>query len=212
MADKSITLQAIDFVSKGACTDLLVPRGFRRKAPHFFRQAGGLNHCIHFQASQWGSSDSGKFTINVYVTSPELYSAFCGQPFPKNPATASWPISQRIGFLLPKHCDHWWNISRASNLDIVGREVAESIEKYVIPFFERYPDANSLLTRALSESSDTEFEIIPSHRPLVAAILLSGRGDKVQALQILKTRFDKKVGHPFQETIRLIAKRVGLEL
>jgi hypothetical protein len=92
MADKSITLQAIDFVSKGACTDLLVPRGFRRRAPHFFRQADGVYHCINFQASQWGSYDSGKFTINLSVTSPELYSAFTGQPFPKNPATASRPI------------------------------------------------------------------------------------------------------------------------
>ena len=95
---------------------------------------------------------------------------------------------------------------------MVGREIVGNIEKYVLPFFEQYPNADALLTRALSEISDKEYDIYPSHRPLVAAILLVGRGDKAQALQILKTPFDKNTGHPFQETIRLIAKRVGLEL
>src|SRR6266849_6133048 len=115
MADKSITLQAIDFVSKGACTDLLVPRGFRRKSPHFFRQTGGLYHSIHFQGSSFGGANSGSFTINVYVTSPELYSAFCGGSFPKNPATAGWPIFKRVGHFMPDNSDYWWKINLASN-------------------------------------------------------------------------------------------------
>jgi hypothetical protein len=95
---------------------------------------------------------------------------------------------------------------------MIGREIADNIEKHAMPFFDRYPNTDSLLTRALSETSDKEFDIFPSHRPLVAAILLSGRDDKTQARQILKTPFDKNAGHPFQETIQLVAKRVGIEL
>jgi hypothetical protein len=218
MAGKSITLQTIDFVSKGPCADLLVPRGFRRKSTHFFRQVDGLYHCIHFQASPWGTSGDGKFTFNIYVTSPELISAFVGPPFPKNPATASWPINKRIGQFLPKppdspnRCDYWWEVNLATNFEIIGHEIAANIEKYVLPFFDRYPNADSLLTRALTETSDREWDIFPSQRPMVAAILYARRGDKVQAFQILKKLFDKSARHPFQETVGLVAERLNMDL
>src|SRR5678816_2724353 len=97
---KSITQEAIKAASRETAKRLAAA-GFKRKGFHLHRKAGELFHAIQFQASRWGSTAEGKFTVNLIVTSPDLYEAWIG-PFPLNPASALFPIQMRIGSLMPE--------------------------------------------------------------------------------------------------------------
>jgi hypothetical protein len=176
---------------------------------HFFRQLGGLYHGVHFQANPWGSARSGSFTINLAVTNPELYSAFTERPFPANPATANWPIHERIGFLSPAHRDLWWQVEVSTNFEELGREVAATLVEYAIPFFARYHDSAALLAHALEDKGHEG--VYPDNRPLVAAILLTARGERFRAKEVIDAAFQKYQGQPYQLTIARISQHLGLE-
>jgi hypothetical protein len=67
---QSTTRQAIAHVSK-AIAPRMKAIGFRRQANHFHRQVADLVHRINFQASQWGNSEEGSFTLNLLVRARE---------------------------------------------------------------------------------------------------------------------------------------------
>ncbi|MFN8441762.1 MAG: DUF4304 domain-containing protein [Caldilineaceae bacterium] len=144
---KSVTTSAITEVSKFAYNEALKSLGFKRIGNHLFRPSHDLFHGIHFQASRWGSLQEGSFTINLIVTSESLYKFYTGSPLPRNPATALFPIQQRIGRLLPQRQTYWWSITSNTDVGALCREVTSALTQYALPFFADYPDSSALLNR-----------------------------------------------------------------
>lgn len=207
MASKSLMQKAVLFVSRGIAP-VVQPLGFRRCAPHYLCAHGDLYHCIHFQGSQWGSADHGKFTINLAVTGAALYTAYTGKPLPANPATVLWPIQERIGFFLPGRRDHWWSVDADTDLDALAEEVSSALGSIVAGFFARFADSDALLQLLGSGASIPG--LFPAHRPIVLATLLAARGEHEQAATCLREAQECCTISAFGSTYPQVAARLGL--
>ena len=203
--DKSITQRALRIASRETAKHLSA-HGFRRQGLHLHRHVGSLFHGINFQASRWGSAASGKFTVNLIVTSPAIYTGWIG-PFPSNPASATFPIQMRIGSLMPDRSDYWWPVGVDTELEALAAEVAESVEHHGLPFFAAYQSNDDLLSRLRSG-------ICPGcTRPLarvVHALVAAEMGLRQEALEALKLALAESEVSSFSERVRGLAERLGL--
>ncbi len=78
--------------------------GFKKRRNRFRRADNNGWHVVDFQASQWGTRDDVRFTINLWVGVTELAEA-----------DADSQVQQRIGALLPGGEDHWWSLNANSD-------------------------------------------------------------------------------------------------
>lgn len=204
---QSITRQAITHVSKS-----IAPRmkdaGFRRQANHFHRQAGELVHGVNFQASRWGTSSDGSFTINLAVTSEWLCRVWSGREFPANPATALFPIYQRIGALLPDRRDLWWEVTSATDFAALVADVETAITRYAFHFFDTFSSVSGLLVHVRSDVGLPGLTL-PQVR-LVHAIIAVQAGLRAEAEAELERAARDAGDRPFAGTVRVIARRLGL--
>jgi len=209
---KSVTTRAIQAASRAASERGLKAAGFRRQGNHLHRAVEGLVHAVNFQGSQWGSADSGSFTVNLGVASPLLYTTWSGTPFPSNPATthALFPVGLRIGRLMPSPHDHWWKVDEATNLDVLSNEVAGAILEYGLPFFDGFKSASSMLLHL--RNGDALPELAEGHRPFVHAILAAEAGAREEAREVLMRTHDETEVASFRERLREIAERLGVPL
>jgi hypothetical protein len=182
--------------------------GFRRQGLHLHRLYQGLIHGIHFQSSQWGTATSGSFTVNLGVTSPWLYTSWTSRPMPSNPATALYPVCQRIGALMPSRCDQWWKVDANTDLPAVGGEVADAVMAYGLPFLDMFASSDVLLS-GLRETGALP-GLIPSQAPLVHAMLAVEKGLLSEAREQIQRAFGGAGSSPFRGTVEIIAKRLGL--
>jgi hypothetical protein len=204
----SVTTAAIKRVSE-MCAASLKPHGFRRKSPHLYRDTDDVFHCVHFQASQWGSRESGRFTVNLAVTSPGIYQRWTGRPFPSNPATALWPIQQRI-VAGGEVADLWWDISTNSDVSAIAEDVCQRLLNYALPFFARYPSTAAILAEV--QRGVAPPSIPTPHLPLLEAILLTEAGRPCQAAECIERALAENKGTPFQNGIVMIAQRLNLSV
>lgn len=109
-------------------------RGFRKRRNTFFRRADAGWTLIDFQASQFGTRDEVSFTVNLGVSFVELQQADEGQP-----SLTRAHIRQRIGAVLDRPGDAWWNLHPTSNQTAVGDEVKEALDRAAIPWLEQRP-------------------------------------------------------------------------
>ena len=96
-------------------------RGFRKRRNTFFRQADAGWTLIDFQASQFGTRDDVSFAVNLGVSFVELQQADEGEP-----SLTRAHIRQRIGAVLDRPGDVWWNLRPTSNHTAVGGEVKQA--------------------------------------------------------------------------------------
>jgi hypothetical protein len=206
---ESITRTAIRVVSKAAFNNVLKKEGFRRQANHMHRQSGGLFHGVHFQASQWGSAVEGSFTVNLIVTFPGVYAYWTGTAFPANPATASFPVQQRIGLIMPGRLDRWWTVAEGVDLGVLSEEVALVLSKYGVPFFDRFPSCSALL-ETIRRGEEIPGVTEPQ-MPLIYAMLAQDQGFSNEAQNQIRMALRNVRSSGFRETIQLISKRLGLQ-
>jgi len=204
----STTVRAIQFVSRAVADLGLSDAGFRRQGNHLHRHVEGLIHAVHFQASQWGSATSGSFTITLVVTSPFLYSTWTGRPFPSNPASALFPVTTRIGALMPSRKDQWWEVDAGTNLDALSREVAAAILHYGMPFFESFKSAESVLLRL--RQGEGLLGLTNPQIPLVHAMLAAEAGARGEARELLQRACIAAGTSPFRRTVRLVSERLEI--
>lgn len=202
---KSITQEAIKEASRETAKRLAA-EGFKRKGFHLHRKAGELFHAIQFQGSRWGSAAEGKFTVNLIVTSPDLYEAWIG-PFPLNPASALFPIQMRIGSLMTERSDHWWTVDSDTDISTLATEVAETIEDCAVRFFTAYESNETLL-------SQLRKGICPGCTPPLAAVVhalvANNLGYKAEALEACRTALAKSEVPGFSKRVVSLAKKLGL--
>lgn len=205
---KSVTTSAITEVSKFVYHEALKSVGFKRSGNHLFRPSQDLFQGIHFQASMWGSSQEGSFTINLIVTSASLYKFYTGSPLPRNPATALFPVQRRIGWLLPQRLDHWWSITSNTDIGALCHEVTSALTQYALPFFAEYPDSCALLER-LRQGKGLPGLTKPVCR-LAHAMLAYEAGCLDEATAQIRIAITEAGTAPFLETVLLIADRIGI--
>jgi len=203
---QSLTRSAIAEVSRYAHSEALKAAGFRRNAPHMYRPSEDLFHGIHFQASQWGTADEGRFTINLVVTSPALYEAWTGKPLPSNPATALFPVQERIGSLMPEHRDHWWDVSTSSDVAVLAKEVLRALIQHALPFFSAYRDSTAILERLRTVG------VLPgltqAQAPIVHAIVAKAKDLPAEAAAQIQRAFVVAGNSSFRTTVELVARRL----
>lgn len=203
----SVTQAAVRKVSE-ALKPVLVSNGFVRRSPNFFRAEDSVHHIVHFQCSQWGSSDSGRFTLNLIVTTPSLFSGFTGKPFPKNPTSASWPISQRLGILVDGR-DTWWDVDGKTDPSLIADELIDKYIPQAMEFFGSYQSLQSI-EHALNHA--TEYGdvpgIFPAQVPLALAIIAYDHGDEQLATEHLEGAYAKNAGSSFTQTIDKVCARL----
>jgi hypothetical protein len=203
----TITQDAVAKVSRDAFARHFKADGFKKKGNHLYRQHEDVFHGVQFQASHWNSSEHGKFTINLVVTSPSMFSLCLGKPFPSNPASADFPLTERIGLVMPPpRRDIWWEVSPETDLDALSADVCEKLVQYGLPFFAMYPNGLAILKRLRSSQP------IPIHqfRPLVHAILAKEAGFGNEARQVLQQEIDWSQ-RQIDDT-RKLADQLGLDL
>lgn len=205
----SLVATAMAVASKTAVERGLKSVGFRRQGSHLHRTHDDLVHGVNFQASQWGTAAVGSFTINLVVTSPWLYSSWTSKPLPRNPATALFPVSHRIGAVMPSQRDHWWEVTSSTDMVALGAEVSEAIMMWGVPFLDGIPNGDALLDRIRSRKDLSG--LIPGQVPLVHAILAVERGLGSEAGEQLRGALEHCGESPFSETIRRLSRQLGLE-
>ncbi len=181
--------------------------GFNRRGNHLFRPSNDLFHVVNFQASQWGSKDAGQFTINVAITSRVLFEFWAGKAFPSNPGSALFPITRRIGGLMPQRLDHWWPVDGTSDIGALEHDVTQTIISHALPFFSAYAESSVLLTRlreGLGLPGCTSAQCTLLHAMLAQ---IAGLSDEA-AVQISKALVDAG-SSPFKATVMLIGQRIG---
>ena len=205
---QSATRSAITAISKYAHMNVLKAAGFRRSSNHMYRPSNDLFHGIHFQASQWGSASEGHFTINLVVTSQFLYRTWTGSSLPTNPATAAFPVTDRIGSLMPQKQDHWWPVTVSTDLQTLSTEISEALTLYALPFFEKFPDSRTLLQCARDGGY---FPGLTSpQKQLIHAMLAAANGFKEEASEVIRQELDEVGASPFRKTVESIGKKLGV--
>ena len=206
-APLSTTRQAIADVSRDYCRLLLKPHGFKTRGTAFWRETDGLLHDISFQASMWGSAASGQFTINVGVTHPEMYALFMRRPIPRNPSSAHWPITQRIGVLLPERRERWWSVDDTTDVRDLGEEVAGVLETAAIPFLDSLRTRQQLSTYL---EGGRRVGIPDLQLQLARCLLMYCNGERLAALEALRSLLKAVSGKPGDYMIRSVLE--GLRL
>ena len=205
----SVTVAAIKEIS-AAVHRQVAELGWRRKAPHLVRESAGVIHGIHFQASQFGSADRGTFTINLVVTEARIYEAWIRRPLPANPATALYPVQQRIGRMSQSARDHWWDVSATTDLSVVQRDVLDLLSIAERDFFVQFRSLEDMLERLRQQGT------LPGlhgrqggvARGLIAAVL----GYTAEAETVLRQEVASSTVPGFTYNIREAAKHVGIHV
>ena len=183
--------------------------GFRRQAPHLWREQGDLVNVINFQASQWGSASAGSFTINLASTNRPLYSTWTGRAFPANPATATWPVHTRIG-ALAGGADLWWDVDESTDAAALAERIVDSFHHGILEWFAEYP---SLAALESGLSTFRQYGDVPgvheAQVPLIQAIIKHQAGDLPGSSRFLAIATVAAQGKPFAEVVSVISERLN---
>jgi Domain of unknown function (DUF4304) len=207
----SVTRACMAAVSKELARQL-PSAGFRRQSPHLWREKGELIHVINLQASPWGTSQEGQFTINLAITNRLIYSTWTGKPFPSNPGAAVWPVQSRIGRVIGDH-DHWWKVSDSTDVAALASSVVTQVRAPALDWFGVYPGLDALdAALAKAKRVNDVPGVYETQAPIVRAIISCMRGNTSKARELLSSAYALHKGKPFAETIEVIASRLKIDV
>jgi hypothetical protein len=140
-----------------------------------------------------------------------MYEGFIGRKFPKVPAAALWPVSARIGFVMPDNRDLWWEVDESTDIAKLGDQVADTLQNYAVPWFQNLATRKELI-HAFEHRTASLGGVFPAQVPLVLAIFAAEDGDLTRAQSILGSALDDSRGKPFEKTVRRVADRFAIAL
>ena len=136
--------KVIDSVVSKHIHPLLKERGFRKQSRTFRKEGGESTLVVNVQASQWNEGLKGQFTINLGAYFPDIEKICDSHEIKGGPKEYDCTVRSRIGQTMPGNFDKWWEIESSSNLDEIGKEVADSLKEYGLPWLERVAAKKSL--------------------------------------------------------------------
>ena len=215
---KSQITRAIDRVVASGIHPLLRENGFKRVGRTFHRPVNDLYHVVQVQSSRQNAFDTGKFTINLCIASPEICALWSGKKQPKNPGShLNHILIARIGSYLPAKQDYWWSIAPDTDIARLSEEVRQALAHYGLAFFEHaLLQSTSALLKGYEQGEIAAIEGIGTDqiRPDLHAVLLSRAGRTEKAQKILKALIAKNQGQTglerYVRRIRRLGSRLGL--
>ncbi|WP_374090932.1 DUF4304 domain-containing protein [Methylomicrobium lacus] len=191
-------------------------RGFKVRGRTFNRLTeDGLTQVVNLQM---GASDPpgttyfpglrenlhGLFTVNLGVYVPEV------AKYHGSREARAWVqefhccVRSRLGDAAGETQDIWW---RAQLADEVIEDVRSCIERFGLPFLERFATRDKILSEWHGRSKNMGASNPPR---IVMAIILAGRGQNERARQLLAQQVleTQNPGHP--EYVRKLARELSL--
>jgi Domain of unknown function (DUF4304) len=94
---------------------------------------------LGFQKNKWSSADHVMFTANVTVVSRAAWDeARAERPYLKerpspNSYYGTFAWQDRIGMLMPRGEDHWWDVVAETDMRDTAASVVEAVRDFVLP-------------------------------------------------------------------------------
>ena len=111
--------------------------GFRKIRNRFARRVSTSWQIIDFQASQFGSLDEVRFTVNLAVAYFSAGGTAISKPSPdKPPPEHKADVRLRIGSLTPGQQDLWWDVQRGTDVPALAQEVSMLLTSKGLPWLE----------------------------------------------------------------------------
>ena len=164
----------IDAVIRDGAAPLMKREGFKKSGRNFLKVDAESIAVLNVQASMSNFGATGKFTINLGRYFSSVARAMGDPDLRGSPKEYNCHLRQRIGHLLPKKLDHWWEIDPETNLWQLAGDVARAIETAGLPWLQRMGHLRAL-KRTLNG--------FPSLRLASVLLLL---GEKAQAERCLR--------------------------
>jgi hypothetical protein len=118
---------------------------------------------IQVQAYRWNAAGAGSFTINLGVSvhsSDVAFIAICGAATPNVVKVTDCMVRTRIGAPMDDdgkgdRLDYWWDFDVATDLALLGREVAGILATRAVPFLKQFDSLESILGFLLEHENHT---------------------------------------------------------
>lgn len=136
--------KAIDAVIRGGLAPLMKREGFKKSGRNFLKADSESIAILNVQASMSNLGATGKFTINLGRYFPSVARAVGDPDLQGLPKEYNCYLRERIGFLLPKKLDHWWEIDLETNLWLLTADVARAVEDVGLSWLRRMYDLRAL--------------------------------------------------------------------
>jgi hypothetical protein len=115
----------------------LLTQGFHRSGKHFLRGMPDktVRWNIWSQRSKYTSAEQTKFTFNVWTEWKHLW-ARC-EDWEVTKGTWHGVVGNRIGLLMPKKEDTWWELTEGTSIDFLSDQINGVMSTCVLPFLKR---------------------------------------------------------------------------
>lgn len=117
--------------------------GYVRKQGTLRRIVGDNAALINFQKNRWNSSDSVSFTLNLSIVCGALLDS--SDTTIKSAKEYDGHLRQRIGYLTREAADKWWEVNKATRVDVLSAEIASLVVSIAVPYLERYVHTKDLI-------------------------------------------------------------------
>jgi len=126
----------------------LKANGFRRSRNRFSRPSNGGWQIIDFQASQYGSAEDVRFTVNLRAAYRELRSRDESWDDKRPPPVYKAHSHERIGTLLPGCEDRWWAFAAGTDASALATELLGVITATALPWLDARASLAEIITLA----------------------------------------------------------------
>lgn len=129
--------------------------GFGKSRRTFRRSRGPLIDIFQVQASQWGSVDEGRFTINLAIYVPGILTALGETPHAEPPEYVGH-VRRRIGDLESPKQDRWWELRATTDLVALAAVLETTWLEKVDPWFGRIATLEDVRRNWSSAANDVQ--------------------------------------------------------
>ncbi len=120
-------------------------RGFRKRRNRFRRADESGWQVVDFQASQWGSRDDVRFTVNLWVGVPELA---------EGESADDAHIETRIDALTDSGQDRWWAVDVETDVAELGEDLRTLLAERGLPWLDARSSLQRLVLLARQQPDD----------------------------------------------------------
>ncbi len=121
---------------------MLKLHGFKKLGRCYYRVHNGRRYdVIELRVNIFGSAEESSFTAEIYQHDG-LRDDPHARHWKKFPTTESNVFSRNIGTFMPGGLQHWWELRESTDVAAIGNEVAELLEKQVIPYFGSWGESS----------------------------------------------------------------------
>jgi uncharacterized protein DUF4304 len=106
---------------------------------------------LGFQRDKWSNRASVRFTVNVVVVARDVWdkasAAHAWMGARPHSRASGYTVSdselpgywyERIGLLMPRHDDYWWEVGRSTDTRRLATEVVTAIGTHVLPAMRQH--------------------------------------------------------------------------